>query len=69
MKIAVVKEIFPGERRVALIPDAISALTKDVKTVFTTEDIDNLLPHRYPFALVDKVCRRLSRDPKGRGRS
>lgn len=34
---------------------AISALTKDVKTVFTTEEVDKLLPHRYPFALVDKV--------------
>jgi len=33
----------------------ISALTKDVKTVFSTEDILKLLPHRYPFALVDKV--------------
>lgn len=35
--------------------EAISALTKDVKTVFTTEEIDKFLPHRYPFALVDKV--------------
>ena len=35
--------------------EAISALTKDVKTVFTTEDVDKFLPHRYPFALVDKV--------------
>jgi 3-hydroxyacyl-[acyl-carrier-protein] dehydratase len=34
---------------------AISALTKDVKTVFTTEEVDLTLPHRYPFALVDKV--------------
>jgi 3-hydroxyacyl-[acyl-carrier-protein] dehydratase len=34
---------------------AISALTKDVKKVFSTEEIDFTLPHRYPFALVDKV--------------
>jgi 3-hydroxyacyl-[acyl-carrier-protein] dehydratase len=34
---------------------AISALTKDVTTVYTTEKINELLPHRYPFALVDKV--------------
>jgi 3-hydroxyacyl-[acyl-carrier-protein] dehydratase len=34
---------------------AISALTKDVKKIFSTEDIDFTLPHRYPFALVDKV--------------
>lgn len=34
---------------------AISALTSDVNTVYTTEDVDNFLPHRYPFALVDKV--------------
>eukprot|EP00548_Thalassiothrix_antarctica_P002076 CAMPEP_0194130782 /NCGR_PEP_ID=MMETSP0152-20130528/1737_1 /TAXON_ID=1049557 /ORGANISM="Thalassiothrix antarctica, Strain L6-D1" /LENGTH=205 /DNA_ID=CAMNT_0038825393 /DNA_START=79 /DNA_END=696 /DNA_ORIENTATION=+ len=35
--------------------EAISALTKDVKTIFSSEDIDKILPHRYPFALVDKV--------------
>ncbi|CAJ1949578.1 unnamed protein product [Cylindrotheca closterium] len=34
---------------------AISALTSTVSTVYTTEDVDNFLPHRYPFALVDKV--------------
>ena len=34
---------------------AISGLTKDVKTVFPLEDIAKILPHRYPFALVDKV--------------
>ncbi len=33
----------------------ISALTSDIKTIFTTEQIDEFLPHRYPFALVDKV--------------
>jgi len=33
----------------------ISSLTKDVNTIFTSEDIDGILPHRYPFALVDKV--------------
>lgn len=35
--------------------EKISELTKDVATVFTSEDVDKLLPHRYPFALVDKV--------------
>jgi 3-hydroxyacyl-[acyl-carrier-protein] dehydratase len=34
---------------------AISALTSDVNTVYSTEDVDKFLPHRYPFALVDKV--------------
>lgn len=33
----------------------VSALTKGVDTVFTSEQIDEFLPHRYPFALVDKV--------------
>jgi hypothetical protein len=33
----------------------LSALTASVTTVFTTEEIDKILPHRYPFALVDKV--------------
>jgi 3-hydroxyacyl-[acyl-carrier-protein] dehydratase len=32
-----------------------SALTKDVQTVLSSEEIDAVLPHRYPFALVDKV--------------
>ena len=35
--------------------EAISALTSGVNTVHPTEDVDNFLPHRYPFALVDKV--------------
>ena len=34
---------------------AISALTADVKTQFSLEDIAKVLPHRYPFLLVDKV--------------
>jgi hypothetical protein len=33
----------------------VSALTKDLTTIFSSEDIDKILPHRYPFALVDKV--------------
>ncbi|KAG7363216.1 3R-hydroxyacyl dehydrase [Nitzschia inconspicua] len=34
---------------------AISALTKDIETVFSSMDVDKFLPHRYPFALVDKI--------------
>jgi 3-hydroxyacyl-[acyl-carrier-protein] dehydratase len=33
----------------------ISALTSTVKTIFSLEDINKILPHRYPFLLVDKV--------------
>merc|ERR1712176_628643 len=33
----------------------ISALTSVVKTKFALEDIAKILPHRYPFLLVDKV--------------
>jgi len=33
----------------------ISALTSGVKTIFTSEEISRVLPHRYPFLLVDKV--------------
>jgi 3-hydroxyacyl-[acyl-carrier-protein] dehydratase len=33
----------------------ISALTSSVKTIFSLEDINGILPHRYPFLLVDKV--------------
>lgn len=35
--------------------EAISALTKDLEVIFTSEQVDEILPHRYPFALVDKV--------------
>mmetsp|Transcript_29133 Transcript_29133/g.45274 ORF Transcript_29133/g.45274 Transcript_29133/m.45274 type:complete len:222 (+) Transcript_29133:82-747(+) len=34
---------------------AISGLTADVGKVFQLEDIAKILPHRYPFALVDKI--------------
>ena len=34
---------------------AISALTSDVPTNLTSTDVDSILPHRYPFALIDKV--------------
>eukprot|EP00630_Chrysocystis_fragilis_P003786 CAMPEP_0197389474 /NCGR_PEP_ID=MMETSP1165-20131217/1736_1 /TAXON_ID=284809 /ORGANISM="Chrysocystis fragilis, Strain CCMP3189" /LENGTH=204 /DNA_ID=CAMNT_0042914891 /DNA_START=12 /DNA_END=626 /DNA_ORIENTATION=- len=34
---------------------SISGLTSEVKTVFDVEAIQKILPHRYPFALVDKV--------------
>jgi len=33
----------------------ISALTAGVETIFTSEEISKILPHRYPFLLVDKV--------------
>jgi hypothetical protein len=35
--------------------EALSGLTKEIETIMTSEDIDKVLPHRYPFALVDKV--------------
>jgi len=35
--------------------EAISALTGEVNTIFSSEDIAKILPHRYPFLLVDKV--------------
>ena len=35
--------------------EAISALTSSVETVFSSEEISKILPHRYPFLLVDKV--------------
>mmetsp|Transcript_23770 Transcript_23770/g.30932 ORF Transcript_23770/g.30932 Transcript_23770/m.30932 type:complete len:200 (+) Transcript_23770:29-628(+) len=34
---------------------AISSLTSEVSTVFDVEAVQKVLPHRYPFALVDKV--------------
>lgn len=35
--------------------EAISSLTSGVKTIMTNEDIAKVLPHRYPFLLVDKI--------------
>eukprot|EP00584_Thalassiosira_punctigera_P003695 CAMPEP_0172535378 /NCGR_PEP_ID=MMETSP1067-20121228/7417_1 /TAXON_ID=265564 ORGANISM="Thalassiosira punctigera, Strain Tpunct2005C2" /NCGR_SAMPLE_ID=MMETSP1067 /ASSEMBLY_ACC=CAM_ASM_000444 /LENGTH=211 /DNA_ID=CAMNT_0013320311 /DNA_START=52 /DNA_END=687 /DNA_ORIENTATION=- len=35
--------------------EEISALTSSVETVFSLEDVAKVLPHRYPFLLVDKV--------------
>lgn len=38
---------------------AMSAIELSTRTgtnaIFTSEDIDKILPHRYPFALVDRV--------------
>jgi 3-hydroxyacyl-[acyl-carrier-protein] dehydratase len=34
---------------------AISQKDKDIKTIMTIEDISKVLPHRYPFLLVDRV--------------
>jgi 3-hydroxyacyl-[acyl-carrier-protein] dehydratase len=37
-------------------PTAHETTTKsEVKTTFTSEEIQKLLPHRYPFLLVDKI--------------
>ena len=33
----------------------VSAVSKGLKTVFPLEEVAKVLPHRYPFALVDKV--------------
>jgi hypothetical protein len=34
---------------------SVSGMTAGLTTIFTSEQIDAILPHRYPFALVDKV--------------
>ena len=34
----------------------ISAKTEGTETIFSLEEVQKILPHRYPFALVDKVC-------------
>ncbi|MBG1261762.1 3-hydroxyacyl-ACP dehydratase FabZ [Nostoc sp. CCCryo 231-06] len=38
-------------------PQAINETTiiSEIKTTFTSEEIQKLLPHRYPFLLVDKI--------------
>ncbi|QHG18904.1 3-hydroxyacyl-ACP dehydratase FabZ [Nostoc sp. ATCC 53789] len=32
-----------------------TAIASEIKTTFTSEEIQKLLPHRYPFLLVDKI--------------
>ncbi|MBD2525040.1 3-hydroxyacyl-ACP dehydratase FabZ [Nostoc sp. FACHB-133] len=32
-----------------------TAIAPEIKTTFTSEEIQKLLPHRYPFLLVDKI--------------
>lgn len=44
-----------GDASSYLGSEAISAMTSSLNTVFTSEDISKVLPHRYPFLLVDKV--------------
>lgn len=36
-------------------PDDTTTNKTDSKVIFTVEDIHKLLPHRYPFALVDRI--------------
>jgi 3-hydroxyacyl-[acyl-carrier-protein] dehydratase len=35
--------------------EAISGLTSGVTTISATEAVDGFLPHRYPFAFIDKI--------------
>jgi 3-hydroxyacyl-[acyl-carrier-protein] dehydratase len=35
--------------------ESISSLTSNVPTILSSEQIDTILPHRFPFALVDRV--------------
>ena len=44
-----------AEETTSMGAKAISELTAGVKTIFDSEQVDGFLPHRYPFALVDKV--------------
>ncbi|MEH2063838.1 MAG: 3-hydroxyacyl-ACP dehydratase FabZ [Nostoc sp.] len=32
-----------------------TTISSEIKTTFTSEEIQKLLPHRYPFLLVDKI--------------
>lgn len=50
------KNFAPITRRAAdLSAESISSLTKDTETILPIEKIKNILPHRFPFLLVDKV--------------
>ncbi|MGH1393976.1 MAG: 3-hydroxyacyl-ACP dehydratase FabZ [Trichormus sp.] len=36
-------------------PASLDETTPEIKTTLTSEEIQNLLPHRYPFLLVDRI--------------
>ncbi|MFN7246311.1 MAG: 3-hydroxyacyl-ACP dehydratase FabZ [Microcystis sp.] len=38
-----------------IVTEALTELEPVIKTTFTVEEIRQLLPHRYPFALVDRI--------------
>lgn len=38
-----------------IVNEALTELEPVIKTTFTVEEIRQLLPHRYPFALVDRI--------------
>ncbi|GCA75098.1 3-hydroxyacyl-[acyl-carrier-protein] dehydratase FabZ [Microcystis aeruginosa NIES-2520] len=38
-----------------IFTEALTELEPVIKTTFTVEEIRQLLPHRYPFALVDRI--------------
>ncbi|REJ56157.1 MAG: 3-hydroxyacyl-[acyl-carrier-protein] dehydratase FabZ [Microcystis wesenbergii TW10] len=38
-----------------IVTEALTELEPVIKTSFTVEEIRQLLPHRYPFALVDRI--------------
>lgn len=38
-----------------IVTEALTELEPAIKTTFTVEEIRQLLPHRYPFALVDRI--------------
>lgn len=44
-----------SEKKKWIGAEDISSLTASTNTVFSSEDIEKILPHRYPFLLVDKV--------------
>lgn len=43
------------QESVSVLSDTQEIVTAPPKTTFTLEDIQALLPHRYPFALVDRI--------------
>ncbi len=45
----------PTETATRLAPEPAIAEPAPAKNVFTIQDIQRLLPHRYPFSLVDKI--------------
>lgn len=49
------QEVIGQVQTLDLEPKKVNSATNAIKSIFSVEDIQQLLPHRYPFLLVDRI--------------